>query len=656
MAAGIPLALISAAMLLASITLVPPHARALDDPNGVLSKAEQKCVVTINKNVAAVAKAQGKTICGCIKDGAKGKLAGLTIEQCLTADNKGKVEKARTKLAGKVSSDCTGPAPGFGVDPNGIAPDALGANAIEREISLVHAIFGTDLDTSIKSSKPISKCQQDVMKQAKKCFDSKWKVFNKCKKDGLKGKLPAGQLDSARDLVRLCLQSDPNDPTTSQPDADGKIAKACDTKLLDKISSKCDGLGHVAAAFPFFDPNASLPELRDFVDAAVECEFCKLVNATDGLKHDCDLFDDGLPNGSCDCPECTLAYESDTRWLCKPGMAVNQCFVNSLDATKILPDANSTELETHVGSEDHPYDCFYVYPTVDLFGPIGNHTDFSDLSLELDPLLGQAARLNNSCRIFAPLYRQITLPSFGTPNAQELLDLAYRDVKAAWDHYLAEHNNGRNFVIMGHSQGTFMTTRLIQEEIDPSPGLRSQLIVALLIGGSVTVPQGGTVGGTFQDIPLCTSDAETGCAIAYRTYAEGFAPEGGSNAPSDPNTFDRACTNPAALAGGEGVFQGAYLPTSSNQTIFNVTPDPGYGTPFVKYEDFYAGECVKDDLNASYLEIRVPPTDPNDERENLIPFDHILFDPGFLGTHILDFHFAMGDLIELVETKAAAMP
>ena len=144
--------------------------------------------------------------------------------------------------------------------------------------------------------------------------------------------------------------------------------------------------------------------------------------------------------------------------------------------------------------------------------------------------------------------------------------------------------------------------------------------------------------------------------IAYRSYAEGFPPASGSNAPSDPNTFDRACTNPAALSGGEGIFQGVYFPATSNQTLFNVTPDPGFGTPFTKYEDFYAGECVKDDLNASYLEIRVAPTDPNDARENQVPFDNGLFDPAFLGTHILDYNFPMGDMVELVEVKAAAMP
>ena len=47
---------------------------------------------------------------------------------------------------------------------------------------------------------------------------------------------------------------------------------------------------------------------------------------------------------------------------------------------------------------------------------------------------------------------------------------------------------------------------------------------------------------------------------------------------------------------------------------------------------------------------------PGDLRENLIPFDSFIFDPSFLGTHVLDYNFPMGDLIELVALKAAAMP
>ncbi len=346
---------------------------------------------------------------------------------------------------------------------------------------------------------------------------------------------------------------------------------------------------------------------------------------------------------------CPLDYAGDSFWLCKPGMAENQCFVNGLDSTEILPD-DSTALETHTGNEEQDYDCFYVYPTVDLIGT-GNHTDFSDVSLELDPLLSQAARFNDSCRIFAPLYRQVAFPSFGSPNGAKLSEIAYRDVKAAWDHYLAEHNDGRNIVIVGHSQGTFMLTRLMQEEIDPSPALRQRLIVGLLIGGRVSVPQGEIVGGTFENIPLCTSDAETGCVIAYRSYAEGFAPTAGSNVVGPDDT---ACTNPGALAGGEGSLA-AYIATSVNQPLFAVFDPPVLGTPFIKYENLYAAECVKDAEDRSYLEIRVRPG-PGDSREDRIDLTHLVLDPAFLGTHILDYSFPLGNLITLVEQKAAAMP
>jgi hypothetical protein len=335
-------------------------------------------------------------------------------------------------------------------------------------------------------------------------------------------------------------------------------------------------------------------------------------------------------------------------------MAQNQCFVNSLDATAVQPDG-TTALVPHSGAqEDHPYDCFYVYPTVDLTGDPGNHTDFSDISLELDPLLSQAARLNTSCRLFAPLYRQVTINTFGAPDSERFFDIAYGDVEAAFRRYLAHDNGGRNIVIMGHSQGTSMTTRLIHELVDPSPELRARLIVALLIGGGVTVPEGGVVGGSFANLPLCTTREQTGCVIAYRSYAEGRPPAGGSNVVG-PAGMDTACTNPAALGGGEGRFTQAYLPTRPNQPIFRLRPDPGFGTPFTLYADFYAGECVKDADGRSYLEIRVRP-EAGDMRANPIPFGHPVLSPAILGTHILDYNFALAELIELVRTKAAAMP
>ncbi len=345
-------------------------------------------------------------------------------------------------------------------------------------------------------------------------------------------------------------------------------------------------------------------------------------------------------------------YSDPDLWLCLPGKTDDQCLVNSIDATVVEPD-NSVRIETFEPPAKEPdIDCFYIYPTVDLSGVPGNHTDFSDISYELDPLLSQAARFTSVCRVFAPLYRQVTFGSFNAPNAQELLDIAYADVDEAFRHYMGQYNNGRRFVIMGHSQGTFMVTRLMRDYIDPNPDLRARLVAGLLIGGSVTVPEGQKVGGTFQNVPLCTSVEQTGCVIAYRSYADSRPPANGSNVVG-PEGMDTACTNPAALGGGPGLFKKTYLPLHANQPVFDIAPPTDFTTLFALYENFYSGECVKDNRNRSYLEISITPG-PGDLRENMVPFNNPLFAPGLLGTHVLDYNFALGDLIDLVAAKAAA--
>jgi len=612
-----------------------------------LDKQDQKCVSSVNKGAAKISRAQAGDIVWCMREGSKGKLSepDSPIEKCIRSDPKSRVSKTISKI--KVG-DCPGP-PAF--PPIDTDPGSIGQTMIRKELDLIHSIFGSDLDVVIadaaagKEEKVRAGCQSAIANAVAKCQDTKLKVFNTCQKDGLQGTTPPGLITSTQELQDACLGTGAN----PMPDPKNQISGAkgmCDGKLDETIAMKCGG--------PEYDdlfPGCAGQALETCLDQKIECALCKTLNTLDGLHRDCDLFDDGLPNGSCDCPECTLDYRSDIRWLCKPGMAENHCLVSDLAATKIMPDT-STVLEPHTPGADPNYDCFYIYPTVHLSGPIGNHTDFSDITPELGPVRSQAARLNNSCRIFAPLYRQITLETYRSPDPSAFLDIAYSDVKAAFDHYLSQYNEGRNFVIMGHSQGTHMTSRLLQEEIDPNgSGLRGQLITALLIGGEMIVPEGQLVGGTFQNIPLCTSDAETGCVIAYRTYAEGYPPAWGSNV-MGPEGMDTACTNPAALGGGEAHFKGSYFPISG--MIFGMIWFPDFGTPFNKYEDFYAGECVKDDQNRSYLEIRVRPG-PGDLRENLIPWDSLILNPFLLGTHILDFDFALGDMIELVEIKAAAM-
>ena len=212
----------------------------------------------------------------------------------------------------------------------------------------------------------------------------------------------------------------------------------------------------------------------------------------------------------------------------------------------------------------------------------------------------------------------------------------------------------RSFVILGHSQGTFMTTRLMQEVIEPDPALTERLIAALLIGGSFSVPPGETVGGTLGTTPLCASDDELGCVIAYRSYAADHPPEAGNQGPDIPGN-DLACTHPAALGGGAARFAGAMFPTFTHQPAVFPAIDPGVrvDTPFVLYRDFFSGECTADSDGHEFLAISVD-AEPNDMRTNPVDFASALFNPGFLGLHVLDYDFAMQDLLDQVAAKAAA--
>src|SRR5262249_29536489 len=139
-----------------------------------------------------------------------------------------------------------------------------------------------------------------------------------------------------------------------------------------------------------------------------------------------------------------------------------------------------------------------------------------------------------------------------------------------------------------------------------------------------------------------------------RSSAGGLPPAGGPTVgAAEPDT---ASTTRAALGGGKAYFAGVYLPLHINQPIFQVGTDIGLPieTPFAVFHDFYTGECVKDDRGKSYLELAVEPG-PGDVRQNPVPFDHTLFRPDLLGPHVVDYNCGIGDMIDLVQQKAAAL-
>ena len=354
-------------------------------------------------------------------------------------------------------------------------------------------------------------------------------------------------------------------------------------------------------------------------------------------------------------------YSNAENWLCRHGRAADACAID-LTTTIVAPDGTMTRV-TFRADPNAPVDCFYVYPTVST-DKSGNSDMVADPA-ERNVVRQQFARFGSQCRTFAPMYRQVTL--VGLRNAMMgggrlSLDQGpgYTDVRDAWNHYLKNDNNGRGVVLVGHSQGAMVLTRLIADEIDGKP-VQSRLVTAILMGTSVPVPRGKDVGGAFKNIPLCRSAEQVGCLITFATFR--------STVPPPANTLfgrvagdgmEAACTNPAALGGGRGELrayltgQGSLIASGATQKHQWAKDAAAVETPFVSVPGLLTAECASNE-HANYLRITVN-ADPNDPRADDIPGDLGMAGKPLAnwGLHLVDVNLTMGNLLDVVSRQSKA--
>jgi hypothetical protein len=349
-------------------------------------------------------------------------------------------------------------------------------------------------------------------------------------------------------------------------------------------------------------------------------------------------------------------YSKADTWLCRPGRQ-DACTVD-LTTTIVAADGKLAR-EDYKANSNAPIDCFYVYPTVSL-----DTTGNSDMNIgpeEKNVILQQFARFGSQCKQYAPLYRQITLTALRSMIAGKPLEadraLAYKDVVDAWNYYLEHDNNGRGVVLVGHSQGSGLLTRLIAEQIESKPA-HSRMISALLLGTNVAVPKGKDVGGSFKNTPLCKSASQTGCVISYVSFRDTIQPPANTRFGRVPGEGQvAACTNPAALGGGKADLH-AYL-NASGRTI--TSPDrptewvkggQAITTPFVSVPGLLEGECLSNE-RGSYLQVKTK-ANPADPRADEIAGDVVA--NGKIsedwGLHLIDVNVAMGNLVDIVAQQS----
>ena len=336
------------------------------------------------------------------------------------------------------------------------------------------------------------------------------------------------------------------------------------------------------------------------------------------------------------------SYCAGDMWLCRPDLVLDRCAETQTE-TVIAVDGSRTE-HTLPKAENPAVDCFYVYPTVALDGPAGNVSDFSNLTDILRPLQAQALPLTEHCRVYAPLYHQMTGESYVSPDYERFFETAYADVARAFEVFLRHYNQGRDFLIVGHSQGSHVLTELLRRRIEPDVAVRSSMVVAMPIGptGRIVVPIDGATGGTFRELKLCTERAERGCIVAYDTL--GAVPAGSSATPARGATMDLACTNPAALG------TSSIVPLAGSSFYASVLADTPYAdvaTTFATFPFLYSAACARGATGAIGLQISLT-KQPGDQRS--IPFDV----ETTLQLHAMDFGFTRKDLLELLRAKIEA--
>ncbi len=365
-------------------------------------------------------------------------------------------------------------------------------------------------------------------------------------------------------------------------------------------------------------------------------------------------------------PSPAWAAKGSTVWLCRPGKKPDPCKENrTATVVSYMGETRQETIQKPAKAPAPPIDCFYVYPTVS--EQEGPNADLTIEPQESQIAIDQASRFSQNCRVFAPMYRQLTLKAINTPGGITLEDelTAYSSVLSALLEYMHKFNKGRGVVLIGHSQGALMLTQLIKQQFDPNPALRKQLVSAVLLGGNVLIPEGQLEGVSFQHVPACQAATDTACVIAYSSFLKeppenAFFGRPGSQLLEGgvvPPGSQVLCVNPTLLTQ-DGSTGGLlpYAPTTPFPgALGGGVPTPTASTPWVEGPGLYTAQC-RNENGASYLRIGIAAGVNEGTIKALEEHNELaeeLIGPEW-GLHLYDVNIALGNLVNTVGIQSRA--
>lgn len=320
-----------------------------------------------------------------------------------------------------------------------------------------------------------------------------------------------------------------------------------------------------------------------------------------------------------------LDYSDDANWVALPG---KESFADAAPEgevrTAVVPDV----------------DIFFVHPTTYLSRDNWNAPlDAADANLRTEKrvLKMQASAYNLAGRVFAPRYRQATFGSFFDQegNGAQAIIYAYGDVVNAFNQFIANRNEGRPFILAGHSQGSLHLLTVLQQLVAGTP-LADRMIAAYIVGWPVSIEADLA---PLSGVKACKSATETGCVVSYQTFGPNGDNEGIQTffqSSISPTGVARAgtemlCTNPLTWTIG-----GSADASANTGAQARVADDSALAVPI---ENFNGAAC---DENGFLVLERAPGEDWQEFKMSGENF------------HVYDYHMFYGNIRENAAARTAA--
>ncbi len=174
--------------------------------------------------------------------------------------------------------------------------------------------------------------------------------------------------------------------------------------------------------------------------------------------------------------------------------------------------------------EAPPFAVFFVHPTSYIPLALTEQANWNaapgDTTAEWRARLfikGMASAFNRADEIWAPKYRQAVAGAFLTdkPEAEQAIDAAYADVRMAFRYFLASVPGNKPIVLAGHSQGSIHILRLLRDEIAGTP-VAGRIAAVYAVGWPISLEHDLPA----LHLPACAAPAQTGCIVAWSSFAE----------------------------------------------------------------------------------------------------------------------------------------